>query len=85
MPDHLLLVSGQGRAHIGDYAYWIASTLEVLRRCDAIFLVPGWGGSKGSVGEYEEALRLKIPAFDDEIAFAMALSQEMIPSMRMRT
>lgn len=29
---------------------------EVLRRCDAVVLTPGWRGSSGSLDEYRDAL-----------------------------
>lgn len=45
--------------------FWYEGTLEVLRRCDAMILVPGWEESKGTIGELEEArVRLKIPVFE---------------------
>lgn len=30
------------------YQYWISVSLEILRRCDAIFLMPEWNKSKGA-------------------------------------
>jgi Domain of unknown function (DUF4406) len=36
---------------------WLDGTLEMLRRCDAIFLIPGWEASAGARGEREEAER----------------------------
>lgn len=45
------------------YQFWIAATLELLRRCDAIVMVPGWQDSSGARGELSEALRLGKPAF----------------------
>lgn len=43
---------------------WYPGTLELLRRCDAIILVPGWEGSKGVTAEIAEAKRLDIPVFE---------------------
>lgn len=43
---------------------WLDGTLELLRRCDAALLTPGWKNSSGSRGEREEALRLGIPLLD---------------------
>lgn len=37
--------------------------LELLSRCDAVFLVPGWQESSGSMVESERAERLGIPCF----------------------
>lgn len=42
---------------------WIEGTLELMRRCDAVVLVPGWERSKGTAGEIAEALLLKIPIY----------------------
>jgi Domain of unknown function (DUF4406) len=35
--------------------YWIAHTLEMLSRCDALLLATGWEKSNGARGEYEYA------------------------------
>ncbi len=43
--------------------YYLEGTLELLRRCDAVFLLPDWEKSSGSYGEKEEAERLGIPIF----------------------
>lgn len=45
--------------------YWLAATLELLRRCDAVLLVPGWEKSSGTRGEVAEAKRLGMPVFED--------------------
>ena len=37
---------------------WLAGGLELLRRCDAVMLVPGWENSAGTLIEIEEARRL---------------------------
>jgi hypothetical protein len=42
---------------------FVLGTLELMRRCDALFLCPGWESSAGSVGEKNEAERLKMPIF----------------------
>lgn len=47
-------------------AYWLAATLKLLRRCDAILMVAGWQNSEGSLGELAEAERLGIPVRYDE-------------------
>ncbi len=36
---------------------WYEGTLELLRRCDAVLMVPGWKESKGACEEREEARR----------------------------
>lgn len=45
--------------------YWYDATEELLRRCDAILLLPGWEASKGSVAEKQLAERMGIPVFVD--------------------
>ena len=43
---------------------WITGDLEILRRCDAMFLVQGWKDSLGASLEYELARKLNIPIFE---------------------
>ena len=43
--------------------WWIAATLELMKRCDAVIFTPNYVSSKGSLGEEDEARRLKIPRF----------------------
>lgn len=43
--------------------YWLAATLEVMKRCDAVLLLPGWAESAGSVKEKAAAEALGIPVF----------------------
>jgi hypothetical protein len=44
-------------------AFWLEGTLELLRRCDAVFTVSNWAGSKGARAEVDEAARLGLPVF----------------------
>lgn len=46
-----------------DDQYWLDSSLELLRRCDGVLLVPGWERSAGAQGEHELALHLAKPIF----------------------
>lgn len=69
---------GRDIEHIGNYEYWIDGTLELMRRCDAVFMVPGWELSKGADAELKEATRLDIPSFDSLLMFSYAVSQETI-------
>lgn len=43
--------------------FWLEATLELLRRCDAIVLLPTWQKSSGARGEHDEAVRLNLPVF----------------------
>lgn len=45
-------------------AYWLAATMELMRRCDAVLLCPGWVESKGTMAEIDEAHRLGIPVYE---------------------
>lgn len=38
-------------------------SMDWLKRCDAIFLTPGWEQSKGSLAELETARKLGMPEF----------------------
>jgi len=43
--------------------FWLAATLEMLDRCDAVQLVQGWPESKGTLAEIERARARGIPVF----------------------
>ena len=43
--------------------FWYEGTLEMLRRCDAVIMVPGYELSRGACAEREEAHRLRLPVF----------------------
>ena len=43
--------------------FWLEGTLEMMRRCDAVVLCPGWEHSSGTLGEIAEANRLGIPVY----------------------
>jgi len=44
---------------------WLAGDLELLRRCDALILVPGWEQSVGTRGEVEAAHQRGQPVLTD--------------------
>ncbi len=44
--------------------FWLEGTMEMLRRCDAIYLLPHWKQSIGARAEWKEAKRLKIPLYE---------------------
>jgi len=53
--EHLV---GIGAEHIH-----YAGTLEIMRRCQAVLVVPGWEASKGTLAEIKEADTLGLPVF----------------------
>ncbi len=48
-----------------DYV-WLESDMELLRRCDAIYMLCDWSLSEGAIAEYREALRLGIPVYHED-------------------
>ncbi len=42
---------------------WLYGTLEMMRRCDAVLLIPGWEKSAGTLGEIDEANRIGLPVY----------------------
>jgi hypothetical protein len=42
---------------------FLEGTMELLRRCDAVVLVPNWRDSAGAQAEVAEAERLGLPVF----------------------
>lgn len=43
---------------------WLDGDIEILRRCDAMILVPGWEKSSGTRAEVEVAIAFDIPVYD---------------------
>jgi hypothetical protein len=44
--------------------FWLAATLELATRSDVLFLVPGWTGSEGSLGERRYFETAKKPIYE---------------------
>ena len=44
---------------------WLQGDLELLLRCDAVLLVPGWERSQGAMAERARAIEGDIPVFED--------------------
>jgi hypothetical protein len=61
----------------GGYEFhdYFDNSFEILKRCDAIFLVPGWETSKGTAREIELAKSIGIPVFDNINDLVRAFSQ----------
>ncbi len=49
--------------HVQPYQFWIAATLEQLRRCDAIIMTEDWQISSGARGEHADAIARGQPVF----------------------
>jgi len=45
--------------------FWLAGTLEMMTRCDAVVLVPGWETSAGTAGEIAKADQIGLTVFRD--------------------
>lgn len=43
---------------------WLEGDLEMMRRCDAVLLMPRWRGSRGAVEEAKEAKQAGLPVFE---------------------
>jgi nucleoside 2-deoxyribosyltransferase len=50
---------------LADDQFFLAGTLELMRRCDAVLLVPNWRDSAGARAEAAEAERMGLPVFGD--------------------
>lgn len=46
------------------YEFWIAGTLQLMRRCDAVIVVPNWQESRGTRDEITAAAD-RVPCFYD--------------------
>ena len=55
--------------------FWYAGTMELLRRCDGIMLLPNWELSHGAFREAGEAERLRLKVWD----YARFLYREDLP------
>lgn len=51
-----------GGAHPDDV--WLQGDLEILRRCDALYRLPAWESSAGTITEVELARTLGLPIID---------------------
>lgn len=55
--------------------FWLEGTAELLRRSDAVFRLPDWERSAGSVEETRIADEIGIPIFSDYFALATWIGQ----------
>lgn len=56
--------------------------LELVRRCDALALLPGWEGSMGTVAEYELAEELGIPVIMIPLAYLISQTDSTIATFK---
>lgn len=56
-------VNTSGFQAANDVNFWYEATMELMRRCDAVYVVDGWHNSSGVKGEIDEAKRLEIPVY----------------------
>lgn len=52
---------------ICDDFVFLEGAIELMKRCDAVILVPGWEKSKGALAEVEMARKLNIHVYDRAI------------------
>ncbi len=45
--------------------FWYKADIEMMLRCDAVFLLPNWTDSTGAKLEREAALKAGLPVFED--------------------
>lgn len=64
------------------YEFWIAGTMALMYRCDAVVMVPGWRESKGATCERAEAMRIGMPVIGDESPGVVASDCRMIAGIR---
>lgn len=53
-----------------DPEFWYNADLELLRRCDAVFLIPNWTESRGAILEKKFAEENNIPTFTNTSSLA---------------
>lgn len=70
--------TGRDIEHIGDYSYWIAATLALMKRCDAVLALPRWEQSRGAMAEVRTADREPMPVFYDEAELLRWISGESV-------
>jgi len=56
--------------------FWLEGTLELMRRCDALITVVGWGGSSGARTEIVSMVELGRPVFHTIEALAQWMKRQ---------
>lgn len=52
-----------------DTATMLEGDMEILKRCDAIYLLYGWGESEGAKSEYSQAVKAGLEIYEGEAVF----------------
>ncbi len=42
---------------------WLKGDIEIMRRCDALLMLPTWRNSQGAIAEHDLAIELGMPVF----------------------
>jgi len=45
--------------------FWYEADIEMMKRCDAVFLLPNWKDSTGAIKEEKVAREVGLPVFDN--------------------
>jgi len=64
---HVAFCPHKNTAYFGGIApdsVWLDGDIEILKRCDAVCLVPGWEKSSGALAEIKLAKEIGIPVYD---------------------
>lgn len=64
MIPHMNTAHMDAIVHQNNDKFWLAATMELMRRCDAVVLCPGWQKSAGTLGEIHEAVKLGMPIYE---------------------
>lgn len=64
---------------------FLEGTLEMMRRSDLVYMLPGWKKSQGSIKEKKEAERLGLPVFFETWAVIEWLQEEPVPIEKVET
>jgi hypothetical protein len=59
-----------------DVEFWYEATMELLKRCDAIWMFGDWRNSKGAVAEFEWATTNGLQVFIDGKELDLGAVQE---------
>jgi hypothetical protein len=69
-PEWFCVIPHKNTAYFGGLQpdqYFLDGTMELLRRCDGIYLLPNWEKSVGARAEKAEAERLGIKDYTEEL------------------